>query len=376
VATIRGDGEALADLRMRDPATGTMEAVFASYTSSPVDAGTETRKANVLAAKNLLAACGLSAAANTIRRADVGDTTARSWFTHAKLRANAEPDPEKKHTIYRTANSWFNQANSLFCMKALDWYRQEGCYSPSFEAFSKTGRMLRFGAKYAPKSPFDPAPDELLAKTLDAWRNLKDEYMSFDFIRGQDKRKITVRGRDMFMAIGHELAFGLRRAETAQACWGWWSNRPGYPVLDAKAVVKNGTGKIRVRALDPWFTILKRRIDAEGWRGEADEFIIKGCDTYRTDDLFRAIGSWMRNLGWTTRKTNHALRAYSGSQIYMRYEPYEAQAWLRHSSLKVTETYYSQYVKDFKPANLEDLPARWATLECPEPQLRVLPQLA
>ena len=60
----------------------------------------------------------------------------------------------------------------------------------------------------------------------------------------------------------------------------------------------------------------------------------------------------------------------------MRYEPYEAQAWLRHSSLKVTETYYSQYVKDFKPANLEDLPARWATLECPEPQLRVLPQLA
>ena len=225
MATIRGDGEALADLRMRDPATGTMEAVFASYTSSPVDAGTETRKANVLAAKNLLAACGLSAAANTIRRADVGDTTARSWFTNAKLRANAEPDPEKKHTIYRTANSWFNQANSLFCMKALDWYRQEGCYSPSFEAFSKTGRMLRFGAKYAPKSPFDPAPDELLAKTLDAWRNLKDEYMSFDFIRGQDKRKITVRGRDMFMAIGHELAFGLRRAETAQACWGWWSEK-------------------------------------------------------------------------------------------------------------------------------------------------------
>jgi hypothetical protein len=60
----------------------------------------------------------------------------------------------------------------------------------------------------------------------------------------------------------------------------------------------------------------------------------------------------------------------------MKYGIYDAQAWLRHSTVKVTEDSYSQYVKDFKPANLDDIPARWATLERPEPQLRVLPQFA
>jgi integrase len=84
----------------------------------------------------------------------------------------------------------------------------------------------------------------------------------------------------------------------------------------------------------------------------------------------------LRKLGWETRKTNHALRAYSGSQVAIKYGIYDAQAWLRHSTVKVTEDSYSQYVKDFKPANLDDIPARWATLERPEPQLRVLPQPA
>lgn len=47
----------------------------------------------------------------------------------------------------------------------------------------------------------------------------------------------------MFLAIGHELAFGLRRAEMAQARWDWLKTAAaGYPVLDAEAIVKNGSG--------------------------------------------------------------------------------------------------------------------------------------
>jgi integrase len=131
-----------------------------------------------------------------------------------------------------------------------------------------------------------------------------------------------------------------------------------------------------VRALDPWFSDMKARVVAEGWRGVEDAPIIEGSPSYCTGDLFRAIGSWMRKLGWKTNKTNHALRAYAGSQVAMKYRIYDAQAWLRHSTVKVTEDHYSQYVKDFKPANLDEIPARWATLERPEPQFRVLPQLA
>jgi hypothetical protein len=33
-----------------------------------------------------------------------------------------------QHTSYRSANSWFNRANSLFAAKALGWYRQQCCY--------------------------------------------------------------------------------------------------------------------------------------------------------------------------------------------------------------------------------------------------------
>ena len=99
--------------------------------------------------------------------------------------------------------------------------------------------------------------------------------------------------------------------------------------------------------------------------------MIEGSDTYREDDLFRGIGSWLRKLGWETQKTNHALRAYSGSQVYMRYEPYEAQRWLRHARIEITETHYSQYVMDFPPMDKEQIPASWATLAAPE--LKVLP---
>ena len=179
----------------------------------------------------------------------------------------------------------------------------------------------------------------------------------------------------MFVAIGHELAFGLRRGEIAQARWDWWKAGPGYPVLSGEAQVKSGTGRLRVRALDPWFNLMRARIEAEGWRGEDADYIIPGADNYRNEDLFRGIGSWMRQLGWRTKKTNHALRAYAGSQVAMKYELYEAQAWLRHSTIEVTKDHYTQYVKDFKSDNPDDIEARWATFASATP-LRVLPDVA
>ena len=103
---------------------------------------------------------------------------------------------------------------------------------------------------------------------------------------------------------------------------------------------------------------------------------LKGTETYRTDLAFRAVSTRVRGLGWGTRKTNSAFQADAGSQIAMKYGIYDAQVWLRHSSVTATEGHYQQYVADFKPANQDDIPARWATLERPEPQLRVLPQLA
>jgi integrase len=63
---------------------------------------------------------------------------------------------------------------------------------------------------------------------------------------------------------------------------------------------------------------------------------------------------------WETMKTNHALRAYAGSQVAMKYGIYDAQCWLRHSTVKVTEQHYSHFIKRFRPADLDTIPARWA----------------
>lgn len=113
--------------------------------------------------------------------------------------------------------------------------------------------------------------------------------------------------------------------------------------------------------MDPWF------------RYPHHHPIITGTETYRTDDLFRAVSAWLRGLGWETMKTNHALRAYAGSQVAMKYGIYEAQIFLRHSTVKVTEQNYSHFVSKFKPANLDQIPARWAkvTSQIPDVTLDV-----
>jgi hypothetical protein len=62
----------------------------------------------------------------------------------------------------------------------------------------------------------------------------------------------------MFLAIGHELAFGLRKGELGQARWNWHTVRAGYPVMDSSVDgddvgSKTTPALIQVRALDPFF---------------------------------------------------------------------------------------------------------------------------
>jgi integrase len=96
-------------------------------------------------------------------------------------------------------------------------------------------------------------------------------------------------------------------------------------------------------------------------QGESsDTLVIEGTDSYRNDALFRAVSDFLCRLGWETKKTNHALRAYASGQIAMKYGIYEAQVFLRHSTVKVTKQSYTYFVSNFKPADLDTISARWA----------------
>lgn len=229
----------------------------------------------------------------------------------------------------------------------MAYYKTIGLYHKCVEEFTNTGLINRFTR--LPRIEYNPPSDDTIQRTLTAWEAVED--------------------RNLFLAIGHELTFGLRAAEVTQARWNWWATRHGYPVLDGKARVKNKTGLIQVRALDPFYTTLRVKALSRGWlildpsHPSYTSHVIEGSDSYRADGIEREVSAFLRLHGWQTQKTNHALRAFAGSQVAMKYGIYDAQTWLRHSSVKVTEGHYSHFVRKFKPANPDDLPARWAVLE-------------
>lgn len=336
-AVSAGEYKRLDATKLRHEHTSTVAQLITAYRTGPAEANAKTRETNIHALRTILGCAEESAATLSLR--DLQPAAIRTYFETVTARALAERDQQQAASYRRSANSTWAKAKSLFTPKCLEYYRDKDLYHETLDAFVRAGDLAKFSGRSIPKVSYNPPSDQIITATLTAWEQLTN--------------------RDLFLAVGHELSFGLRIAEMAQAQWSWHQIRAGYPVLDGAATVKSGTGLIQVRALDPWFTIMHRRIEQEHWRAEGH--IIPGTETYRTDGLFRAVSDWLRQLGWETRKTNHALRAYAGSQVAMKYGIYEAQMFLRHSTVKVTEQNYSHFIQKFKPSDLNTIPARWAT---------------
>ena len=137
--------------------------------------------------------------------------------------------------------------------------------------------------------------------------------------------------------------------------------------MDNAATVKAGTGWIQVKALNPFYDEMMTQVNLRGWRGADDDYVIDGNKTLRTDAIFRTVTDFLRTLGWETLKTNHALRAYAGSLVAMKYGIYDAQQFLRHSTVKVTESHYAYFVTKFKPMDAQSLPFSWAAVNKEKP---------
>ena len=332
-ATSSGEYRRLDATKLRSSQSATLEELFAAYRVGPAEASADTRTVNINALRQI---CG--GQVTSLR--DLTPALVRRWFESVQTTVLGATDQESAASLKRSANSRWAQARSLFTDRCLAHYIDKELVADdgqSLQAFVRAGNVATFNR--IPKQNYNPPSEEVIKKTLADWEQITDPHL--------------------FLAIGHELAFGLRLAEMAQARWEWHTVRNGYPVLDARATVKNGSGLIQVRALDPYYSTMKRIATARGWWGVTGE-ILTGTMTYRTDGLFRAVSDWLRSRGWATMKTNHALRAYAGSQVAMRYGIYEAQIFLRHSTVKVTEQNYSHFVSKFKPSDMDSIPARWA----------------
>lgn len=303
------------------------------------------------------------------------------FFDRARAEANKLPSQAEQNTFMRTCNQAFTFAAALFTPKAVRSMTRDLKLSipDTTEAFRKCYQTDRLDASDA--SEFKRPAEDVLRRTLVEWVRL-GRTPGYVITSPETKKPaplLEIHRRNMFIAVGLELAFGLRKGELKRVKWSWFDHIEGVPMLRCQMVdVKGGTNEINVVALHPFWTIMNRVIDRNGWRGAPDEYCLAerprshartstgllhpvGGQGDRTAHPADNVSSWLRGLGWTTQKTNHALRDYGASLITMKYGLDSASHWCRHASRTTTEGHYQRFVELGKMASPRKLAwIRWA----------------
>lgn len=321
-------------------------------------------------------------------------STAEKFFAVIEHRAAELPDQAARARYLRSAYSMHSNAVNLVSARACEAIRRQS--PPDFRDW-REGRKL-FG-RPLPAAPRAPLPsDAIIRCTLSAWVDLARQ----GAMPSPASSLSSLHRRNLFIAVGLQLACGLRAGETAQARWGWWQAENKRPLLATSEVrVKNQTGALEVVPVDPFWRVLNFWVDRHGWRGAPDAYCLatrtsetvkqgnltfrratenaeRGarnaeledvcsalrvphsafeCVTDRTYWPARHVSEWLRALGWRTQKTNHALRDYSASLITMRFGLGCAKDWCRHSQQKTTERSYNRFVSGPRRSSPETL--RW-----------------
>lgn len=322
-------------IQTREHPTATIRELVDAYRVAPLEVSDTTRQANINALRQLVLAAGLHGDNPTTA---IRDTLVTAYLSRIATETQGMPQTDASRRK-RSANSVINQALSLFTPAALAAYQDAGLSIPTetLATLRHTAKARRF--RKVTKDTYNPPNDLAIARMLDTWATHAD--------------------RNLFLAAGLMLSCGLRKAEVTRATWDWITTRDGVPYLDAVTHVKSGTGRLTVRPIDPYHGILIARAHAEGWILPGEP-ILAGTQTETHEATFRRISEWLTACGWETTKKSHALRAYAGSQVAMRWDIYQAQHWLRHTSVSVTEQHYAHFVKTFDPVDPANSPIKWA----------------
>ena len=232
-----------------------------------------------------------------------------------------------------TWNSQIRAARSLLIPRLQFKYQDMGLRLPP--TLPEFFNALKADSPKRVQSHYTPPPQALIRKTLHDW--------------------LKIQNRDLFLAIGLHLCFGLRQGETRQIQWGDFNTDHGAPFLHCRHVqVKSQSGDIQVPPIDPFWTCFVHRIHREGWKGQPGETVLHAQSPGEVQTLYRELSAWMLHLGWNTPKKSHALRAYAGSLVAMRFDIYRASKFLRHASVAVTEIHYTQFLgpRVFRPGRV------------------------
>lgn len=339
----------IAALKQRQaPATlATIKQLCDSYEYAPLENSLVTRRDNIQALHLMLKKTGLPPADDTTSTSILTPQLIRDYF-RAVTRDCEALGQEETNSRKRTANGLTTRVLSMFTPAARAWYEDNKLQLPDLDALVKAAKASEF--KRIPKKDYNPPEDAIIEKTLASWADLQD--------------------RNMFLAVGLSLAFGLRKGEIAQVRRNWFTISSGRPTLTNPpntGAFKNKSGLVRICALDPFWTTLKTiaatRFNLDLLAKDektAQDYLLDGHNTERTSSCFDRVSIWMRDLGWDMQKTNHALRGYAGSMIAVKFNIWEASVWLRHQTVKVTEEHYTSFVSHAAMIDKDKLPISWA----------------
>lgn len=258
---------------------------------------------------------------DTLSASVFSPATVRAYYRAATARAAAAGQAEAG-SIKRSANSILRQGSCLLAIRYQGHIRDAGIVLPDLGPWFAEIKSQRF-LDCAKGQDEWLAPDQSVIQcTLQTWRMCLPE------------------DGNLFFAMWLALSCGLRKGEISQARWDWFRVRDEQIWLDAECKTKDKTGRILLRPLDPWFQ--------EGWMHRPTPPvgpILTGEDTEIRQGVFRRVGAVMRDCGWRTQKTTHALRALAGAWAVEGRGIYGAQQFLRHSSVLVTEKHYGYLVR-------------------------------
>lgn len=232
-----------------------------------------------------------------------------------------DDDEEGVQRAKRTANSYLRQGRSVFSQAMLETYQDAGLKLPmdQLREFVKAT-----GFKGAGKTEYHVPDDGLIRKTFAALEKLRTSDV------------------EVFKAICCACGAGLRKSEIGKVRWNWFKESRGGVVLDSNVIGKDNLVIKNVPVMMEWWKRLQKVRPADA---KADDYILTGSKTTRTEDIFRRVGAWMRSLGWQTQKTIHEFRAYVGSKVAEAHGIEAAAMFLRHKEPKVTRDFYLRYVE-------------------------------
>lgn len=261
----------------------------------------------------------------------------------------ADASREDRARTFRSANSTFTQARSLFTpeIRSAYFHYDKITLPDTIDGFLKAPLF----PEPLKKADYKKPSDTIISKTFDALEVLGKEGAAGDLLK-----------LNMYRAIWLALGFALRKSEAAAVKTSWFILRDGKPYLAGDKLSKDGlTPDIKCHngAWERLVPVLPK--------GDGDRYVIEGTDTERQHEVFKRIGHWMTALGWKTQKRYHEFRAWAICQVILAHKNdlYAGQRFARHATIQTTEQNYGRYLTDHPIDTTLQLP----TIQTPKIQI-------